>query len=78
MSAAMEQPQQQNRPRSKSTFSFKSDNSRHSAGHERSSSYGENKPHLHAATKADPNAAMNESQPSMKRRKCGTCDGPLC
>lgn len=71
MSVAMEQPQQ-GRPRSKSTFSFKSDNSHPSSpkherknsasGHQRkeSDSY---KPHLNTTGKADPNAAMNESQP---------------
>ncbi|KAJ4296234.1 hypothetical protein N0V90_006279 [Kalmusia sp. IMI 367209] len=73
MSVAMEQPQQ-GRPRSKSTFSFKSDNSHSStpkherknsaSGHQRkeSDSY---KPHLNTTGKADPNAAMNESQPKV-------------
>jgi len=66
MSVAMEQRPQQGRPRSKSNFSFKSDHSQQSAGqikHERkpSDSY---KPHLNSSGKADPNAAMNESQPS--------------
>lgn len=70
MSAAMERPQQ--RPRSHTTFSFKSDkshgsnpkNEKNIGQHQRQSS-GEQKAHLHAATKADPNAAMNEVQPSM-------------
>lgn len=70
----MDQQAQQQRPRSKSTFSFKSQNSHSSdpnrhdrrtstSGHQRkeSDSY---KPHLTTTGKADPNAAMNESQPS--------------
>ncbi|KAF1969018.1 hypothetical protein BU23DRAFT_582948 [Bimuria novae-zelandiae CBS 107.79] len=69
----MEQPLQQGRQRSKSNFSFKSHNSHSSdpnnherknseSGHSRkiSDSY---KPHLTTTGKADPNAAMNESQP---------------
>ncbi|KAL5416203.1 hypothetical protein PMIN03_002241 [Paraphaeosphaeria minitans] len=73
MSVAMENNPQHTRPRSKSTFSFKSQNShtndpirhdrKHSAsGHERkvSDTY---KPHLTTTGKADPNAAMNEVQP---------------
>ncbi|CAI6332176.1 unnamed protein product [Periconia digitata] len=51
------------RPRSKSTISFKSGKSAKSGGHSRKESHDE-KLHLHAHTKADPNAAMNESQPS--------------
>lgn len=73
MSVAMESrsPQQQSRPRSKSNFSFKSNNSHASdpnktseSGHARkvSDSY---KPHLNTTGKADPNAAMTEVQPSM-------------
>lgn len=84
----MENQPQQTRPRSKSTFSFKSQNSHASdpnrndrkhpaAGHQRkeSDSY---KPHLTATGKADPNAAMNEVQPSTLRAVlccfcCCTC-----
>ncbi|OCK80701.1 hypothetical protein K432DRAFT_381968 [Lepidopterella palustris CBS 459.81] len=65
--SVMEQPQP--RPRSKSTFSFKSDKS-HSSGHEkkpkeslRESSEEKRRTHFTPATKADPNAAMNENQP---------------
>lgn len=68
MSVAMEN---QTRPRSKSTFSFKSQNS-HSNDHERKNSSSaherkvsdSHKPHLTTTGKADPNAAMNEVQPS--------------
>lgn len=48
------------RPRSKSTLSFKSGKS--GTSHSRKESHDE-KQHLHAHTKADPNAAMMESQP---------------
>lgn len=62
------------RPRSKSAFSFKSDKSHKSHNskgaiktearpvHNRNHSKDEHKPHFH--TKADPNSAMNEVQPS--------------
>ena len=67
MSAAMDRGQQQ-RPRSKSTFSFKSDKSHASAGkhdkHPRESQEEKRRTHLTATTKANPNAAMNEAQPS--------------
>ena len=75
MSVAMEQHQpQQGRPRSKSTFSFKSQNSdannqnrkNSESGHSRKTS-DPHKLHLTASGKADPNAAMNEVQPSMWR-----------
>ncbi|KAJ4372255.1 hypothetical protein N0V83_004029 [Neocucurbitaria cava] len=61
----MEQPQQQARPRSKSTFSFHSDKSHHhdspsKSKHERKQS---DKVHYDSSTKANPNAAMNEAQP---------------
>ncbi|KAJ4345582.1 uncharacterized protein N0V89_011715 [Didymosphaeria variabile] len=69
----MDQQPQQTRPRSKSTFSFKSQNS-HSSDpnrHEKKNSVSDHqrkvsdsyKPHLTTSGKADPNAAMNESQP---------------
>lgn len=66
----MEQPQQQQaRPRSKSNFSFHSDKSRDTpsrAKHERKESASEKrKTHYDPTTKANPNAAMNEAQPSM-------------
>lgn len=72
MATAMERPQEA-RPRSKSTFSFKSNKSHDSHGvrnethhgHQRHSSKDEHKPHFGPTTKADPNAAMNEVQPSM-------------
>jgi hypothetical protein len=59
------------RPRSKSTFSLKSDKSskKHQRQHSKQSSQGENHHHhekVHTAqisTKADPNSAMNEVQP---------------
>lgn len=59
--------QSQARPRSKSTFSFKSDKSdkrqsHSSPKHGRTASW-EHKNHLHPSTKADPNAAMEEQQP---------------
>jgi len=69
--STVERPGQ--RPRSKSTFSFKSDKShksRDSKGaikqdvksvHQRHHSKDEHKPHFH--TKADPNSAMSEAQP---------------
>jgi hypothetical protein len=80
MSAAMPPQAHETRPRSKSTFSFKSQNS-HTSDHNRhekknsasshqrkeSDSY---KPHLTVSGKADPNAAMNEVQPSMLRILC--------
>jgi hypothetical protein len=62
MSVAMEQRPIQQRTRSKSTFSFKSDKSHDSHGNKKQ--YEGEKQHLHASTKADPNAAMNEVQPS--------------
>jgi hypothetical protein len=69
----------QGRERSKSSFSFKSHKSHgshksgdyeHGIHHQRTGSkdkdhYHEVKPHFTPATKADPNAAMNEVQPSM-------------
>ena len=77
---AQQQPLQ-GRQRSKSTFSFKSQNSHASdpnrlekktseSSHARktSDSY---KPHLNTTGKADPNAAMNESQPSTSQ--CFLC-----
>jgi len=63
----MERPQ--TRPRSKSTFSFKSDKSassrheKHQKEHLRESAEEKRKGHLTATTKANPNAAMNEDQP---------------
>ncbi|KAH7399375.1 hypothetical protein BKA66DRAFT_162449 [Pyrenochaeta sp. MPI-SDFR-AT-0127] len=63
----MEQPQQQARPRSKSTFSFHSDKSRNTPStpkHERKVSAGDKrKTHYDPTTKANPNAAMEEAQP---------------
>ena len=85
MSVAMESrpQQQQSRPRSKSNFSFKSQNSHASdpnkhernpseSGHSRkiSDSY---KPHLNTTGKADPNAAMTEVQPSTSHSSCCLC-----
>jgi hypothetical protein len=68
MSAAMERPGQ-TRERAKSTFSLKSDKSRNSSHkHERhpsESAEEKRRTHLTATTKANPNAAMNEAQPSM-------------
>lgn len=65
MSASMERPQQ--RPRSKSTFSFKSDKS-HGSGKHKKEHYHESpedkrRSHLTSTTKANPNAAMVEAQP---------------
>ncbi|KAF2467556.1 uncharacterized protein BDR25DRAFT_63632 [Lindgomyces ingoldianus] len=62
----MDRPQQQ-RTRSKSTFSFKSDKS-HTSGHKGKEHLHESpeekrRSHLTATTKANPNAAMNEAQP---------------
>jgi len=66
--SVMERPTQ--RPRSKSTFSFKSDKSHSSKNHEkhhkeslRESSEEKRRTHLKSESKADPNAAMNENQP---------------
>ncbi|KAF2270535.1 hypothetical protein CC78DRAFT_539055 [Lojkania enalia] len=62
----MERPQQ--RPRSKSSFSFKSDRSATSSKREKEhlheSPAEKRRSHLTATTKANPNAAMNEAQPS--------------
>ncbi|KAF2739318.1 hypothetical protein EJ04DRAFT_356861 [Polyplosphaeria fusca] len=63
--AAMERPQQ--RPRSKSTFSFKSDKS-HGSNKQKKEQYHESpedkrRSHLTSTTKANPNAAMTEIQP---------------
>jgi hypothetical protein len=69
----MDRPQQQ-RPRSKSTFSFKShkSNGSHNTDHDKKSHHQrtsskdhEHKQHLGGTTKADPNSAMNELQPGM-------------
>jgi hypothetical protein len=54
------------RPRSKSTFSFKSDKSAHSKEqphHLRESPEEKRRSHLGERSKANPNAAMNEAQP---------------
>lgn len=96
MSVAMEhRPQQQQqhqlphegRPRSKSTFSFKSHHSHGSdsnrldkktseSGHARKAS-DTYKPHLNTTGKADPNAAMNESQPSTFSLSSSWCCGRI-
>lgn len=74
MSAAMDQPMQQaQRPRAGTHFSFRSDRSNElsptkskSSKHERKVSDSERlKIHYDPATKANPNQAMNEAQPSM-------------
>ncbi|KAF2498552.1 hypothetical protein BU16DRAFT_558608 [Lophium mytilinum] len=64
----MERPQQ--RQRSATTFSFKSDKSHSSKNQEkhhkeslRESSEEKRRTHLHSKSKADPNAAMSENQP---------------
>ncbi|KAF2187814.1 hypothetical protein K469DRAFT_771322 [Zopfia rhizophila CBS 207.26] len=63
--STMQQPQ--TRPRSKSTFSFKSDKSHSSIRQPkeplRESAEEKRKSHLTSTTKANPNAAMNEAQP---------------
>jgi hypothetical protein len=73
MSAAMEQAQQQaQRPRANTRFSFRSDKSNElhhtkskQSKHERKVSDSERlKTHYDPTTKANPNAAMNEAQPS--------------
>jgi hypothetical protein len=67
MSAAMDQRPQQH-TRAKSTFSLKSDpskkESKKESKHERQLSDDKNKPHFNLQSKADPNAAMSEVQPS--------------
>jgi hypothetical protein len=79
MSAAMQQPQQAQRPRANTHFSFRSDKSnelspsksRTSAKHERKVSDSERrKTHYDPSTKANPNAAMNEAQPSAYPSPC--------
>lgn len=73
----MEAPQQAARPRSKSNFSFHSDKSRdnpsrHSKqesrpkNERRESALDKRKTHYDPTTKANPNAAMEEAQPSMR------------
>jgi hypothetical protein len=65
----MERPQP--RPRSKSAFSFKSDKSassrheKHLKDYLRESAEEKRRGHFTATTKANPNAAMNEDQPSV-------------
>ncbi|KAF1840012.1 uncharacterized protein K460DRAFT_215127 [Cucurbitaria berberidis CBS 394.84] len=67
MSATMDHSHQQERPRSKSTFSYhsgKSHDSPSKSKHERKESASEKrKTHYDPSTKANPNAAMNEAQP---------------
>jgi hypothetical protein len=68
--SVMERPQ--TRPRSKSAFSFKSDKSHGSGKHStkeplRESPNEKRRSHFTANSKANPNAAMNEVQPSMSR-----------
>jgi hypothetical protein len=72
MSAAMGSPQQAaQRPRSNTHFTFRSDKSNElsptkskPSKHDRKVSDGDRKPHYDLTTKANPNAAMNEAQPS--------------
>lgn len=70
----MDQSQQQARPRAKSTLSFNSNKSRDapsSPKHERKISESERrKTHYDPNTKANPNAAMNEIQPSTRLILC--------
>lgn len=68
----MEAPKQ--RPRSKSTFSFKSDKSEKSSKAPKlpkekltESAAEKHQNHLSTTTKANPNAAMEEAQPSTMR-----------
>ena len=88
MSVAMDQRPPEGRQRSKSNFSFKSQNS-HSSDpnkHERKQSESAHsrkisdsyKPHLNTTGKADPNAAMNESQPSKLSADRRCCCGRIC
>jgi hypothetical protein len=67
-------PRPQARPHSKSGFSFRSDKSgSDSKSHKRKESLLETtaekrKTHMSSTTKANPNAALNEAQPSKTRR----------
>jgi hypothetical protein len=85
MSAAMQDAQQAQRPRANTRFSHRSDKSNdlqptksRQSKHERKVSESEKRhTQYDLTTKANPNSAMNEAQPSMSRPCLPCCAHPL-